>query len=102
MYEEVRGMRFDKVSPQVDFPRLEEEILGLWKETGAFQKSVERRPEDRPFVFYEGPPTANGRPGFHHALSRAFKDLIPRFKTCLLYTSPSPRDGLLSRMPSSA
>ena len=39
------------------------------------------RPEDRPFVFYEGPPTANGRPGFHHALARAFKDLIPRYKT---------------------
>ena len=47
----------------------------------AFEKSVRGRPEDRPFVFYEGPPTANGRPGFHHALARAFKDLIPRYKT---------------------
>jgi isoleucyl-tRNA synthetase len=74
-------MKFDKVSPQVDFPRLEEEILGLWQETDAFHKSVQRRPEDRPFVFYEGPPTANGRPGFHHTLSRAFKDLVPRYKT---------------------
>ena len=74
-------MKFDKVSPQVNFPRLEEEILGLWERTETFQKSVESRPEDRPFVFYEGPPTANGRPGFHHALSRAFKDLIPRYKT---------------------
>jgi isoleucyl-tRNA synthetase len=81
LYEEVRNVKFDKVSPQVDFPRLEEEILGLWQKTGAFEKSVERRPEDRPFVFYEGPPTANGRPGFHHALSRAFKDLFPRYKT---------------------
>ncbi len=74
-------MEFDKVSPQVNFPRLEEEILGLWQRTDAFGESVRRRPEDRPFVFYEGPPTANGRPGFHHALSRAFKDLIPRYKT---------------------
>ena len=74
-------MKFDKVSPQVDFPRLEEEILGLWRKTNAFEKSVWGRPEDRPFVFYEGPPTANGRPGFHHALARAFKDLIPRYKT---------------------
>jgi isoleucyl-tRNA synthetase len=74
-------MRFDKVSPQVDFPRLEEEVLGLWQETDAFYKSVQRRPEDKPFVFYEGPPTANGRPGFHHTLARAFKDLIPRYKT---------------------
>src|ERR671927_803780 len=74
-------MKFEKVSPQVDFPRLEEEILGLWQRIGAFEKSVERRPADNPFVFYEGPPTANGRPGFHHALARAFKDLIPRYKT---------------------
>jgi isoleucyl-tRNA synthetase len=81
LYEEVREMKFDKVSPQVDFPRLEDEILGLWERTRAFEKSVQSRPEDRPFVFYEGPPTANGKPGFHHALSRAFKDLIPRFKT---------------------
>ncbi len=74
-------MKFDKVSPQVDFPRLEEEVLGLWQETDAFRKSVQRRPEDKPFVFYEGPPTANGRPGFHHTLARAFKDLVPRYKT---------------------
>ncbi len=74
-------MRFDKVSPQVDFPRLEEEVLKLWDRTGIFEKSVRGRPEDKPFVFYEGPPTANGKPGFHHALSRAFKDLIPRYKT---------------------
>ena len=74
-------MKFDKVSPQVDFPRLEEEILGLWKKIDAFEKSVRDRPEDRSFVFYEGPPTANGRSGFHHALSRAFKDLVPRYKT---------------------
>ncbi|MDQ4107047.1 MAG: isoleucine--tRNA ligase, partial [Actinomycetota bacterium] len=69
------------VRPQVSFPEMEKEVLELWRETGAFRKSVERRPEDNPFVFYEGPPTANGRPGFHHALSRAFKDLIPRYKT---------------------
>ena len=74
-------MKFDKVSSQVDLPRMEEEILDLWRKTGAFEKSVESRPEDKPFVFYEGPPTANGKPGFHHALSRAFKDLIPRYKT---------------------
>jgi len=74
-------MAFEKVSPQVDFPELEREVLNLWEKTVAFEKSVERRPEERPFVFYEGPPTANGRPGFHHALARAFKDLIPRYKT---------------------
>ncbi|CAN5571635.1 isoleucine--tRNA ligase [soil metagenome] len=72
---------FEKVSPQVEFPKLEKQIVELWEKTGTFKKSVESRPEDNPFVFYEGPPTANGRPGFHHVLSRAFKDLIPRYKT---------------------
>src|SRR3712207_7765353 len=74
-------MAFEKVRPQVDFPGLEREVLALWERTGAFERSVERRPRDNTFVFYEGPPTANGRPGFHHALARAFKDLIPRYKT---------------------
>ncbi|MBA2441927.1 MAG: isoleucine--tRNA ligase [Rubrobacter sp.] len=74
-------MAFEKVGPQVDLPELEERMLALWNRIGAFQKSVERRPADAPFVFYEGPPTANGRPGFHHALSRAFKDIVPRYKT---------------------
>jgi isoleucyl-tRNA synthetase len=74
-------MTFEKVRPQVNFPELEQEMLGLWNRIGAFEKSVENRPKDNPFVFYEGPPTANGRPGFHHALARAFKDLIPRYKT---------------------
>ena len=74
-------MAFEKVRPHVEFPRLEEEVLELWERVGAFRKSVEKRPKDNPFVFYEGPPTANGRPGFHHALARAFKDLIPRYKT---------------------
>src|SRR5215218_940821 len=74
-------MAFEKVRPQVEFPKLEREVMDLWERVGAFERSVERRPDDRPFVFYEGPPTANGRPGFHHALARAFKDLIPRYKT---------------------
>ena len=72
---------FEKVNSQVSFPELERRIIDLWKQSDTFEKSVEERPEDKPFVFYEGPPTANGRPGFHHVLSRAFKDLIPRYKT---------------------
>ena len=74
-------MAFKQVRPQVNFPEVEGEILRLWERIRAFEKSVERRPKGNPFVFYEGPPTANGRPGFHHALARAFKDLIPRYKT---------------------
>ena len=72
---------FEKVDPRVRFPELEERVLDLWRDRETFRRSVEERPEDRPFVFYEGPPTANGRPGFHHALARSFKDLIPRYKT---------------------
>ena len=74
-------MTFDKVNPRVQFPELEEGVLELWRERETFRRSVEERPEDKTFVFYEGPPTANGRPGFHHALARSFKDLIPRYKT---------------------
>ena len=74
-------MGFEQVGSRVSFPKLEEEVLGFWEESGVFEKSVESRPEDRPFVFYEGPPTANGTPGFHHVLARSFKDLIPRYKT---------------------
>ena len=74
-------MAFEKVGSRVDLPKLEEDMLGLWRKTRAFEKSVENRPKDNPFVFYEGPPTANGRPAFHHVLARAFKDLIPRYKT---------------------
>ncbi|MGB3635470.1 MAG: isoleucine--tRNA ligase [Rubrobacteraceae bacterium] len=72
---------FEKVNSQVNFPELERGMMDLWGKSGTFEKSVENRPKDKPFVFYEGPPTANGRPGFHHVLSRAFKDLIPRYKT---------------------
>lgn len=59
----------------------EEKILRLWQEMRAFEKSVEMRPKSREFVFYEGPPTANGRPGIHHVESRAYKDAICRYKT---------------------
>jgi isoleucyl-tRNA synthetase len=61
--------------------RREEEVLTFWKENDIFQKSLERGEEDKTFVFYEGPPTANGRPGVHHMESRSFKDAIPRYKT---------------------
>ena len=72
---------FEEVAPRVSFPRLEEETRDYWKEDGTFEASLEAR-RDRPrFVFYEGPPTANGKPGTHHILARAFKDLFGRYKT---------------------
>jgi len=72
---------FKPVDTKQSFPKLEEEVLSFWKEHDIFRKSVDQRPEDRPYVFYEGPPTANARPGVHHVLARVFKDLFPRYKT---------------------
>jgi isoleucyl-tRNA synthetase len=60
----------------------EERILAFWKEKGIFEKTLEKnRGKGKEFIFYEGPPTANGHPGIHHLEARAFKDAIPRYKT---------------------
>jgi len=72
---------FRPVDPSRSFPALEEEVLGRWRERDVFRESVRRREGAPPFVFYEGPPTANGRPGSHHVLSRVFKDVFPRYRT---------------------
>ena len=64
-----------------DFPKLEEEVLERWRERDVFRESVRRRQGAEPYVFYEGPPTANGRPGSHHVIARAFKDIFPRYQT---------------------
>jgi isoleucyl-tRNA synthetase len=73
--------RFEPVDPNVDLPALEREVLAFWEEAGIFERSLEARRGAPAWVFYEGPPTANGRPGIHHAESRTFKDLYPRYRT---------------------
>ena len=73
--------RYRPVDSRQSFPALEEEILERWRERDVFHESVRRREGAEPFVFYEGPPTANGRPGSHHVLSRVFKDVFPRYQT---------------------
>ncbi len=65
----------------LDFPSLEKEILDFWKKNDIFKKSISTREENKPFVFYEGPPSANGLPGIHHMMSRTLKDIFCRFKT---------------------
>ncbi|HVS48261.1 MAG TPA: isoleucine--tRNA ligase [Candidatus Dormibacteraeota bacterium] len=72
---------FEKVDQKVSFPELEKQLMARWKEEGTFQKSLDLRAGRPRFVFYEGPPTANGKPATHHILARAFKDLFPRYKT---------------------
>src|ERR1700761_2998524 len=69
------------VDPRVSLPRLEEEVLARWGERDVFAESVRRRDGAPSWVFYEGPPTANGPPASHHVLSRVFKDIFPRYKT---------------------
>jgi isoleucyl-tRNA synthetase len=66
---------------EVSFPQLEEEVLARWRERDIFKESLRRREGAPRWVFYEGPPTANGSPGSHHVLSRTFKDIFPRYKT---------------------
>ncbi len=72
---------FEPVPSKVSFPGLEEEILAFWKEHRIYEKSLERRADAPKFVFYEGPPTANGLPHPGHCLTRAIKDLFPRYRT---------------------
>ena len=72
MYREYKGL---------DLPALDKEILAFWDANDIFHKSVRQRPESNRFVFYEGPPSANGLPGIHHVMARAVKDLFCRFQS---------------------
>jgi isoleucyl-tRNA synthetase len=72
---------FEPVDQKVSFPALEEKILAWWKSAGVFPRSLQQRKDAPEWIFYEGPPTANGRPGIHHVEPRTFKDVYPRFKT---------------------
>lgn len=72
---------FSPVDNQVSFPQLEEDVLRFWKQAGIYEKSLAQREGAEPFVFYEGPPTANGMPHPGHCLTRAIKDLFPRYRT---------------------
>lgn len=65
----------------LDLPAFELEILSNWEKEKIFEKSVSIRPESNPFIFYEGPPSANGMPGIHHVMARTVKDIFCRFKT---------------------
>ncbi|WP_326690970.1 isoleucine--tRNA ligase [Streptomyces sp. NBC_01795] len=74
-------MQYNQVPAQVDLPALERAVLDFWSESKVFARSLEQS-EGRPeWVFYEGPPTANGMPGAHHIEARVFKDVFPRFRT---------------------
>ena len=72
---------FKQYSEKINYPDLEKNILEIWEKNKIFEKSVSSRDESKSFTFYEGPPTANGKPGIHHVMARALKDLVCRYKT---------------------
>ena len=74
-----------KQDEEINYPQIEERILKFWLENKIFEKSISSRPESKLFTFYEGPPTANGKPGIHHVMSRTLKDLVCRYKTLCGY-----------------
>ena len=65
----------------LNLPNVAKEMLKYWEENNIFEKSVTTREGNKPYVFFEGPPSANGLPGVHHVLARAIKDIFPRYKT---------------------
>ena len=72
---------FKQYSEKINYPDLEKNILEFWEKNKIFEKSVSSRDEGKLYTFYEGPPTANGKPGIHHVMSRTLKDLVCRYKT---------------------
>lgn len=79
---------FAPLPASVDLPAIEREVLARWADRDVFRRTLERTAGGEPWIFYEGPPTANGQPGTHHVEARAFKDLFPRFKTMRGYHVP--------------
>ena len=81
-------MSFREVDSRYDGVRIEEEVLEWWRAENVFE-GCQRQTEGRPlYIWNEGPPTANGRPGLHHVLARTFKDMFPRYKTMRGYHCP--------------
>lgn len=74
-------MPFPKVNPKQSFPEMEENILKFWKQNSIFEKSVEQRPQENPYRFYDGPPFITGTPHYGSLLSSIIKDIVPRYHT---------------------
>jgi len=74
------GRKYNEYA-QLNLPQLAEEVRATWERNDVFAKSMENRKGNEPFVFYEGPPSANGVPGIHHVMARTIKDLFCRYQT---------------------
>ena len=79
---------FKEYSEKVFIPKVEEDVLSYWQNHNIFEKSLQHRKDAPTYIFNEGPPTANGRPGIHHVLSRTIKDIVNRYKSMKGYQVP--------------
>ncbi|MBR4099837.1 MAG: isoleucine--tRNA ligase [Clostridia bacterium] len=79
---------YKNISPNLNFVEEEKKIKQFWDDNKIFEKSIEERKGDAPYVFYDGPPTANGKPHIGHVLTRVIKDMIPRYRTMKGYMVP--------------
>ena len=79
---------YQKVSPDMNFTEREGKVLEFWKQEEIFEKSIEERKDGPSYTFYDGPPTANGKPHIGHVLTRVIKDMIPRYRTMKGYMVP--------------
>ena len=86
----IKSNRNDRLSTEMkkypeykglNLPNIAAEVLADWQENKIFEKSIESREENKPFVFFEGPPSANGMPGIHHVMARSIKDIFCRYQT---------------------
>ena len=85
---------YKKVSTDLNFVEREKEILEYWRENKIFEKSLKFREGCKTFTFYDGPPTANGKPHIGHVITRTMKDLFPRYKSMKGYNAPARRVGI--------
>ena len=74
-------MLYEKVSTNLSFVEREKKTLDFWNENKIFEKSIDTRKDGETYTFYDGPPTANGKPHIGHVLTRVIKDMIPRYRT---------------------
>ncbi|HZB50173.1 MAG TPA: class I tRNA ligase family protein, partial [Mycobacteriales bacterium] len=81
-------MPLQPLPAHVDLPALEREVLDRWREGKVFERSLQQSSGGETWMFYEGPPTANGKPGVHHVEARVFKDVFPRYRTMKGYHVP--------------
>ena len=79
---------YEKVNPNLNFVDREKEVLRFWQENDIFEKSINSRPEAKTYMFYDGPPTANGKPHIGHVETRVIKDMIPRYRAMKGYQVP--------------